>query len=131
MEKNSTRYSVKIANSSRELTKKERVALKDTSNAIRLDEACEGAKLVIMPTGYVVLVIENEASEDKTYENYIIFDKGGNKYVTGSETFFNTFMEIWDEMYDGDDTEEFEIEIYKRDSKNYKGKQFITCSIVA
>jgi hypothetical protein len=28
------------------------------------------------------------------------------------------------------DEEQFSIEVYKKDSKNYKGKQFLTCSIV-
>ena len=122
-------YEVKINSTSKELTARERVLLKDTRNAIKLDEAVSDTPLVITPDYYGVLDIHNEKSkEDKDFQNYIVVDKGGNKYVTGSTSFFEAFTEIVEEM-DGTG-EEYQIEIYKLDSKNYKGKQFITCSIV-
>lgn len=122
-------YEVKIKSTSKELTARERVLLKDTRNAIKLDEAVSETPLVISPDYYAVLDIHNEKSkEDKDFENYIIVDVGGNKYVTGSHSFFEAFTEIVEEM-DGTG-EEYQIEIYKLDSKNYKGKKFITCSIV-
>ena len=122
-------YEVKIKSTSKELTARERVMLKDTRNAIKLDEAVSETPLVISPDYYAVLDIHNEKSkEDKDFENYIIVDVGGNKYVTGSKSFYEAFTEIVEEM-DGTG-EEYQIEIYKLDSKNYKGKKFITCSIV-
>lgn len=122
-------YEVKIKSTSKELTARERVMLKDTRNAIKLDEAVNETPLVISPDYYAVLDIHNEKSkEDKDFENYIIVDVGGNKYVTGSKSFYEAFTEIVEEM-DGTG-EEYQIEIYKLDSKNYKGKKFITCSIV-
>lgn len=122
-------YEVKIKSTSKELTARERVLLKDTRNAIKLDEAVNETPLVITPDYYAVLDIHNEKSkEDKDFENYLIVDVGGNKYVTGSRSFYEAFTEIVEEM-DGTG-EEYQIEIYKLDSKNYKGKKFITCSIV-
>lgn len=122
-------YEVKIISTSKELTAKERVMLKDTRNAIKLDEAVGETPLVISPDYYAILDIHNEKSkEDKDFQNYIVVDTDGNKYVTGSTSFFEAFTEIVEEM-DGTG-EEYQIEIYKLDSKNYKGKQFITCSIV-
>lgn len=121
-------YSVTILESSMELSAKERVRLKDTSNAIKLDVATEEEKLVIVPAGFVVLAIHNEKSDNVDYKNYIIIDKDSNKYVTGSEAFWTTFMDIYNEM-EGID-ESWELEIYKLDSKNYKGKKFLTCSIL-
>lgn len=122
-------YEVKIKSTSKELTARERVMLKDTRNAIKLDEAVGETPLVISPDYYAVLDIHNEKSkEDKDFENYIVVDTDGNKYVTGSQSFYEAFTEIVEEM-DGTG-EEYQIEIYKLDSKNYKGKQFITCSIV-
>lgn len=122
-------YEVKIKSTSKELTARERVMLKDTRNAIKLDEAVSETPLVISPDYYAVLNVHNEKSkEDKDFENYIVVDTDGNKYVTGSHSFFEAFTEIVEEM-DGTG-EEYQIEIYKLDSKNYKGKQFITCSIV-
>ena len=125
-----TGYSVAIEEVSKELTARERIMLKDTSNAVKLDEAASGGSpLVITPAAYAVLSIHNEKSTDnKDYENYVILDKDGTKFVTGSPSFWDSFMDIWEEM-EGE-TEEYSIEVYKKDSKNYKGKQFLTCSIV-
>lgn len=122
-------YEVKINSVSKELTARERVMLKDTRNAIKLDEAIKDTALVISPAYYAVLDVHNEKSEkDKDFQNFIVVDTAGNKYVTGSSSFFESFTEIVEEM--SDTGEDYEIEIYKLDSKNYKGKQFITCSIV-
>lgn len=121
-------YSVNIRTVSRNITAKERVMLKDTTNAISLDEATQGAKFVFEPDYYAILDVHNEKSEDKDYVKYIIVDKAGAKLVTGSESFFTSFISIMDEMADCD--EEFSIEAYRMPSKNYKGKEFITCSIV-
>lgn len=122
-------YEVKINSVSKELTARERVMLKDTRNAIKLDEAIKDTPLVISPDYYAVLDVHNEKSkEDKDFQNFIVVDTAGNKYVTGSASFFEAFTEIVEEM--SGTGEDYEIEIYKLDSKNYKGKQFITCSIV-
>ena len=120
-------YEVKISASSRDLTARERLMYKDTSNAIRLDEATAKGAIVITPVAYAVLEIHNEKGDDKDYNNYVVVDDEGNKYVTGSSSFWKAFEDIWDEM--SSENEPFEIEIYRLESKNYKGKQFITCSI--
>lgn len=121
-------YSVTIKYVSKELSAKERVMIKDTTNAVSLDEVTQGAKFVFEPDYYAILNVHNEKSEDKDYTKYLIVDKGGNKIVTGSESFFTAFNDIMSEMEGTDET--FEIEAYRLPSKNYKGKEFITCSIV-
>ena len=123
-----TGFETKIRFASKELTAKERVKFKDTTNAIQLDEATKETSLVIAPDFYVILDVHNEHSEDKDYIKYVIVDKGGNKFVTGSESFFTAFKDIVDEMIGTD--EEYEVEVYRLPSKNYKGKEFLTCSIV-
>ena len=123
-----TGYSVEIKESSKQLSAKERIATKDTSNALKLDIECEEDAVIIAPASFAVLGIHNEKSDNKDYENYVITDKDGTKYVTGSESFWNAFMDIWNEMQEED--EEWSIKAYKLDSKNYKGKKFLTCSII-
>lgn len=123
-----TGYSVKIVNASKELTARDRVAVKDTTNAIALDDATKDSPLVIAIDYYVELAVHNEKSEDKDYKKYVVVDKSGNKFVTGSESFFTAMLEIMDEM--ADSGEDFEIQVYRMPSKNYKGKEFLTCSIV-
>lgn len=129
-----TGYTVTIAESTRELSAKERVALKDTSNAVSLDTAVDSAtdgKVLIKPIDYVVLSVHNDNAkegENKDYTNYVIVAEDGTKYVTGSDAFFSSFKNIFDEMKD--ESEEWAIECYKKPSKNYTGKGFITCSII-
>ena len=123
-----TGYSVEIKETSRELTSKQRITLKDTSDAIKLDTACDDGAIIIEPVDYAILAIHNEKSDNVDYENYVIIDTNGDKYVTGSASFWSSFMDIYDEMQ-GED-EAWSIKVYKLDSKNYKGKKFITCSII-
>lgn len=123
-----TGYSVKIVNASKELSARDRVAVKDTTNAIGLDDATKEAPMVIGIDYYVELAVHNEKSEDKDYNKYVVVDKSGNKFVTGSESFFTAMLEIMDEM--SDSGEDFEIQVYRMPSKNYTGKEFLTCSIV-
>lgn len=124
-------YSVKIIETSKELTTRERVLFKDVSNAVKLDTALDsdGTPLIITPMDYAILAVHNgKSTKNPDYENYVIVDPEGNKYVTGSPSFWSAFMDIWEEMA-GED-KGWQIAIYKRPSKNYNGKDFITCSII-
>lgn len=122
-------YSVKVVECTKDLTAKERVKIKDTTNAIKLDEATQGGAIVIAYDYHAVLAIHNEKLDDPDYRQYVVVDTAGNKYVTGSESFFTAMTDIVDEMSAAGETD-YELEVYRMDSKNYKGKQFITCSIV-
>lgn len=121
-------YRAEIVDSSRELTAIEKVKFKDTSDCIKLDEVLNDVEQIkIEVDSYVVLMIHNDNSDDKEYNTFIIIDKEGNKYSTGSNSFFNSFMDIMDELQDVEDR--WELKIYKVESKNYKGKFFISCSV--
>lgn len=127
-------YTATITESSRELSARERVMFKDTQNAISINELAEeakanGAKAFIEGiAGYVILDIHNDKSDDKDYKNYLIMDKDGQKYVTGSQAFWNSFKSIYDEM--AGETDPWNVEINLLPSKNYKGKNVLTCSLV-
>lgn len=121
-------YSVTVKSASKELTPREKLMVKDTTDAIKLDAATEKQPLIIKPVAYVELAIHNEKSQDKDYSNYVILDADGNKYVTGSESFFESFIDIFDEM--NGSGEDYSIKVYRVPSKNYSGKSFITCSII-
>lgn len=122
-----TGYLVEIEETSKELSAKERIKIKDTTDAVKLDEATQLGEIVINPSMYAVLNIHNEKSDNKDYKNYIIVDKDGTKYVTGSASFWSSFMNIYEEM--SGESEDWAIKVYRVPSKNYKGKDFITCSI--
>lgn len=132
-EKTASNYSATIVEASRELTAKERVMFKDTQNAKGLVEVAQeaedaGAKAIITVADYVIIDVHNEKSDDVDYRNYIILDTEGEKYYTGSQSFWNSFMDIYKEMKDETDT--WGIQLNLLDSKNYKGKKILTCSLV-
>ena len=124
-------YEVNIVSATRELSPKEKIKLKDLSNSINLDNATQAeGKVVINYDYHVILEIHNEKSKDrKDYQNVVVVDKDGTKYNTGSESFLTTLEDITGEMLSAGE-EDFSIEVYRKDSKNYKGKQFITCSVL-
>ena len=120
-------YKCTVKYSSKELTNREKILAKDTTNAIKLDTLLQpGEKVVITPDYYVILDVHNEKSDTKDYEQYMIFDKSGAKYYTGSPSFWESFSDIYEEM----GGEEFSVEAYKVESRNFKGKHFLTCSII-
>ena len=124
-------YEVNIVSATKELSAKEKIKLKDLSNSINLDNATQAeGKVVINYDYHVILEIHNEKSKDrKDYQNVVVVDKDGTKYNTGSESFLTTLEDITGEMLSAGE-EDFSIEVYRKDSKNYKGKQFITCSVL-
>ena len=127
-------YLASIKESSRELSAKERVMFKDLGNATKLNDFAEeamksGVKAIITNIkDYVIIDIHNEASQDVDYSNYLIVDGNGDKYYTGSAPFWNSFKSIWDEMHDSG--EEWGIQLNLTPSKNYAGKQVLTCSLI-
>lgn len=124
-------YRARVSASSRELTAREKLLFSDTSHMTRLDTAIDDNdnKLQFQPAEWVVLYVENEKADgDKEYYNYVILTEDGVIYYTGSQSFWNSFMEIYETMQ-GED-EDYEVVAYKVDSKNRQGQQFINCSIV-
>lgn len=123
-----TGYKVEIKDASVELTKKQKIMLKDTTGAMKLDVATQEGPVLINPALWAILDIHNEKSSNPDYFNYIVIDKDGSKYVTGSESFWSTFYDIWADMQG--EEEDWSIRVYRSPSKNYTGKDFLTCSIV-
>ena len=130
----SANYSAEIVDSSRELTARERVMFKDTQNAISMNDFAEQAKseggkaIITDVKDYVHIMVHNDKSDDKDYDNFLIIDSAGDKYVTGSKAFWNSFMDIYNEMKN--ETEPWGIQLNLIPSKNYKGKNVLTCSLV-
>lgn len=127
-------YKASVKECSKDLTVKEKIALKDTSNAIGLDLLTQeanfnGEKVIIEVDYYATINIHNEKSDNKDYINFIVVAKDGTKYVTGSQAFISAFEDIANELAEAGESD-MTIEVYRKESKNYKGKDFITCSIV-
>lgn len=126
-----TNYKTAIRESSKELSTREKIKVKDLTSANAIDKIVEPEKpLVIAPDFYAYLLIHNEKlpENEQDYETMVIVDKSGTKYYTGSDSAISSFVDIFEDM--SETGESFEIEFYKRESKNYGGKHFITCTLV-
>lgn len=123
-----TGYDVTIKEVSKEISAKERIQLKDTTDCVKLDKATQVESVIIDVDYYAELEVHNEKSDDKDYANYIVVDKDGTRYCTGSTSFWSAFKNIVKEM-EGTD-EEWSLKVYRMPSKNREGKDFITCSII-
>ena len=123
-----TDYSVTVKEVSKDLTHKERVQITDLTDCVKLDKATQEGPVLIDLDYYAVLDIHNEKADDKDYQNYVVADKNGTRYSTGSKSFFNNLVDICDERADSE--EEWQLKAYRKPSKNREGKDFITCSIV-
>ncbi len=120
-------YTAEIIKCNRELSKKEKVMYKNASDCKRLDdETTKSGNIVISPELWMVLSVHNDKAKNPDYTQYIIVDRSGASYLTGSENFWNNFVSIAEEM----EGEEFEIEVYRKPSKNFSGKEFLTCRLI-
>ena len=124
-------YEATIKFSTKELTAREKIKLKDLSNSQNLDALTQAeGKVIINVDYYVILGIHNEKSKERPdYDNIVVVEKDGNKYNTGSTSFITALTDILDELTEAGETD-CTIEVYRKESKNYKGKDFITCSVV-
>lgn len=123
-------YKAVVARASKELSAKEKIMLKDMSDAVKLDDAVKEQAIVVKPEFYAIINVHNEKSDTKDYTKIVIVDgDSGIKYTTGSMPFITTFEDIMEEMEDAGETD-FSLKVYAKESKNYKGKYFITCSII-
>lgn len=122
-------YKAVVERASKELSAKEKIMLKDMSDAQKLDDIVKDNPLIISPDYYAIVAVHNEKSDTKDYKKIVLVDKDGTKYTTGSMPFITTFEDIVDEMADAGE-DDYMIKIYPKESKNYKGKYFITCSII-
>lgn len=122
-------YYCKILESYGDFDAYERVMCKDLGDAIPLDDVTQQGPVVIDYAKHVLLAIHNENSDGKDYEKCVVIDTAGRKFVCGSATFCRAMENIMDELSDNGIDSGIHIKVYRKPSKNYKGKEFITCSL--
>lgn len=124
-------YRVNIITTEKELNAYEKIKIKDVSDCLSLEHCLSETDNIIVDFENVVCVeVHNPYSvENIDYMNYIIVDKSGVKYLTGSKSFYSSFKQFYDELKN-EGISDFKMKIYKKPTKNYQGKFFITCSLV-
>jgi len=120
-------FKTNITMSNKELTAKQRIQLKDTSDAISLNEVTKEGAFILTPVVWAKLHVSLETdATSKEYDQIVIVDADGQKYSTGSDSFIRSFIDICEEMKDED--EEWAVKVFRLPSKNYSG-DFLTCTI--
>lgn len=112
----------------KELSAKERIMLKDTSDGISLGDLKEDEFVLLKPKAYAMLHIENSEAESGEYNTLVIINEDDKKYTTSSENFFDTFADLMGELVDCE--EDYQIKVFTKPSKNFKGKSFLTCTVI-
>lgn len=129
-----TDYNTQIISSSRTLSAKERITLKDFNDCTGLDTAVSDTDgLVIDPDAIVEIKVHNErARDDKDYTTIVILDKDGTKYNTSSNSLRDSISDIMEELKDlsDEDKADLKIKVFKKPSKNYAGKYFLTATVI-
>lgn len=129
------KYTVKVLEKQGTVTTKDIIKAKDISNTIALDRAVDDNNMLDIGKviGYVKVEIFNPKSHDeKIYRKLVLIceneDGEKNYYSTGSESFESAFIMLWDEVQDLD--EWWSVQVFKKPSKNYSGKGFLTCTLL-
>lgn len=124
-------YKTRVAYVSKDIDTAERIKFKDTSDAYKIDTAIGDSEALVLNVEYYgVLDIHNEkADSNPDYKNYVFVTDNGEKYVTGSESLWTAFVDIIDELKEDGIESIPPVKFYKKESKNYKGKYFLTCSL--
>lgn len=122
-------YKATVKEASWEMSAREKLRYTDFTDVIQLDEATQAGDIIIDVDKWAVVMVHNEKSDTVDYQKYVIIDKEGQVYVTGSESFWRSFIAIYEVMSEEEETV-YSIKVYRRESKNYKGKDFLTCRII-
>lgn len=122
-------FKTTITKSNKELSAKERIQLKDTADAVSLNEVTKEGAFVLTPVVWAKLHVSLETdATTKEYDQIVIVGDDGQKYCTGSDSFIRAFIDICEEMED-ETEEEWAVKVFRLPSKNFSG-DFITCTII-
>ena len=124
-------YNTKVVTTSREITAQEKFLIKDFNDAIGLDSVVTDSEGIILDIDIIAEVqVHNEhAKDDKDYTTIVIITTDGAKYTTSSNSVRDAISDIMDECKE-EGIEDYKLKIFKKPSKNYAGKSFMTASIV-
>lgn len=124
-------YRATIIEGAEGMSKKEQIAFLDLTDCESLDELTKEAPVMIDNIGdksFARIAVHNEKAENKDYTVLILIDENGTRYRTGSESFYNAFSDIYKAMKDSGET--WGVKVYRKPSKNYVGRDFLTCSVI-
>lgn len=127
-----------VASSFEKLRGRDRLRYTNFSTMLQMDDIVneDGTKVPLDITGYVKAHVHNGQIEESDYDKLVLIGKDGDLFVTGSDSFTDSFIEIFEALTDDfvDDgipvnERVYPIIAYKRPSNNIKGKTFLCCGV--
>lgn len=113
-------YNVTITGSSRELSMEEEFMVESFSDGVKIKENME-----ITVHGWAKVHVENDRSESKEYDEFVILTGSGVAY-TSSEAFARGLCQIEEKMEaKGLEGKPFRIRVTSKQSKKNKSRSFI------
>lgn len=133
---NNNAYESHIKFASRDLNPIEKIKMKDLASTLSLDDElknAEGNKLLISPDLLLEIEIHNPKAKggSEDYTVFVVVDgETGVRYRTSSESFKVAISDIWRELTEaGVAPTEIKLLAFRKPSKNFAGKDFLTCTI--
>lgn len=130
-----TSYESTITFASRDLTPIEKIKLKDLTATVALDDELKSTpdhKLTFTPELVVVVSVHNPKAKSNTDYDTLVFtdSETGVRYRTSSSSFKSAVLDIMKDLIAADiNPNTVPLVAYTRPSKNFTGKDFLTCAI--
>lgn len=123
-------YEVTITESSKVLTAREKIKLKDLTICKALDQLTAEDDVVIIDVDFFVeMAVHNEKARETDYKKIVVVDRDGTRYITGSDSFLRSLRDIADDLAEAGELDDFKVRVYRKPSKKFQGKDFLTCSL--
>lgn len=132
---NTSNYESSITFASRDLSPIERIKLKDLTATVALDDELKSIpdhKLTFTPELVVVVSVHNPKAKSNTDYDTLVFtdSETGVRYRTSSTSFKLAVLDIMNDLIAADiNPNTVPLVAYTRPSKNFTGKDFLTCAI--
>lgn len=132
---NTSNYESSITFSSRDLSPIEKIKLKDLTATVALDDELKSIpehKLTFTPELVVVVSVHNPKAKSNTDYDTLVFtdSETGVRYRTSSTSFKLAVLDIMNDLIAADiNPNTVPLVAYTRPSKNFTGKDFLTCAI--
>lgn len=132
---NNETYESTITFTTRELNPIEKIKLKDLTATVALDDELKSIpdhKLTFTPELIVIVSVHNpKAKSNLDYETLVFTDsETGVRYRTSSMSFKSAVLDIvHDLILENINPNTVPLVAYTRPSKNFTGKDFLTCTI--
>lgn len=126
-------YSAEVAQASRQLTAAQKLAYEDTSDMRSLNEVSADMIIEGIVNWAWVKIHNDRLEENPDYDVFVIDTESGEQFYTSSPSFREAFTHIWEVVgsdWNNEEPMKIDIKLKRIPSRNYKGKEILSCKYV-